>query len=157
MITFPILAFHDAVPVGIEFTRRLYQPALTCTIQRPWIARIRSNSGDSAQKQDQNANGHERQRRASQELCYAIKTLAAPRLHESDQGEYKSQAVTDQGDGNRSLGRPPRAGGIKGTSEKTKPKKEKRRESKFAQMIHATICLTDVLIPRNRPEFRDSD
>lgn len=95
--------------------------------------------GHGPKEKDQHADGHERERAAREKLRYTIEALAAPGLHECDQGQNEPDAVTDQRDGDGGLRGPAGRGTRKRTAHQAEPKEEKGREPKFAQMIHAPL------------------
>ena len=92
-------------------------------------------TGHGPKKKDQHADGHERERGAREKLRYTIEALAAPGLHECEQGQNEPDAVTGQRDGDGGLRAPACRGRRKRTADQTEPKEEKRREPKFAQAI----------------------
>ena len=110
---------------------------LTCCALRQSSLRLGLQSGHGSKEKDQHADGHERERGAREELRYSIETLAASGLHECDQGQDKSDAVTGQRDRGGGLWGPARCGTRKRTAQEAEPQEEKRREPEFAQMIHA--------------------
>lgn len=63
----------------------------------------RLQAGHGAKKNDQRANGYERERRTREKLRRSVETLSAPRLHKGDQRQNKADAVTDQRDHDHSL------------------------------------------------------
>lgn len=100
-------------------------------------------TGHGSKKKDQHSDSHERERGACEKLRYSIETLAAPGLHECDQSQNESNRVTDHCNGDSGLRGPSRHGPRQRTAQEAKPKKEKRREPEFAEVIHSFTCLND--------------
>ena len=96
----------------------------------------RLQPGHGSKEKDQHADGHERERGAREKLRYPIETLTAPGLHECDQGQNESDTITDQRGGGGGLWGPACRGTRKRTGHQAEPKEEKRRQSKFTQVIH---------------------
>jgi hypothetical protein len=99
-------------------------------------------SGHGSKEKNQNADGDERERSAREKLRCPIQALTAPGLHEGDQSQNEPDAITDHRDRDRGLRGPPCRGTGQRTAHQTETKKEKRRESNFAQMIHALVWST---------------
>ena len=76
-----------------------------------------------AQKKDQHADRHQRERTAREKFRDAIETLAASGLHERDQGQNETDAVTNERDRRGGIRRPSGRGRGKRTDQLTEPKK----------------------------------
>src|ERR1700686_4708230 len=87
-----------------------------------WFS-ARLQTDHRAQKKDQHADGHERERRAREKFRDAIETLAASGLHERDQGQNETDAVTTERDRRGGRWRPPGCGRGKRTGQFTESKK----------------------------------
>ena len=106
--------------------------------------RLKSASGDwgaqVGRAQDAAFASYERERGACEKLRYPIQALATPGLHEREQGQNKPNDVTDHRHRNSGLRSPAHHGTWKRTAHEAESKKEKRREPKFAQVIHAPVA-----------------
>ncbi len=76
---------------------------------------------------------------AREKLRYSIQALTAPGLHERHQSQNEPDTITDQRDGGGSFRSSPERRSRERTAKQAEPKKEERRESKFAQVIHALV------------------
>jgi len=100
-------------------------------------ARLTQDHGP--QEKDQDADGDEGERAAREKLRCAIEILAALGIHKCDQGENEPEAITDQRQDDSRSRRPTSRGARKRTDDQSEPKEEKRREPKFAQVMHARV------------------
>lgn len=80
-------------------------------------------TGHRAQKNNQHANGHQRDRTASEKFRDAIETLAASGLHERDQGQNETDGVTTERDRRGGRWRQSGCGRGKRAGQFTEPKK----------------------------------
>jgi hypothetical protein len=113
---------------------------LTSYFKRPLASSSNAFGSDAdhgPKEKDQHANDHQAERSAREKLRYPIQALTAPGLHERDQSQNEPDTITDQRDGSGSFWSTAHRGSGERTANQAKPKEEKRRDSKFAQMIHA--------------------
>ena len=97
--SFPQIAFQFAKALAVAASCAPKAPVATVrATARTGPGRVWLQSGHGAKKKNQHADGHERERGAREKLRYSIETLAAPGLHESDQGENQSNGVRSERD-----------------------------------------------------------
>lgn len=99
-----------------------------------------------AQKKEEHDDRHESERTTGEKQCGCIMGMTQLRLHKSDQCQDETEAIADDRDDRRRLRRPTDRGRRHRPAQQPEPKKEKRRQAKLAQVIHAS-CLGDAVVP----------